>query len=190
MTKGQAEVIQAALQVLNDQGYAGVSLRAVARQMGVRMNTVVWHVKSKKRLDELMADAIVAGVSLEGLPDHWQERAAELARRYRRALLAYRDGASVVVGTYAAEPATLAVADALTGAFLDGGFTEQEAAWTCWCVAYLTLGLCQEEQALPRAPVPESESGHLGALHRTWPFVQDGSFDERFDYGIAKLIAR
>ncbi|WP_372505885.1 TetR family transcriptional regulator [Actinomadura madurae] len=96
MTKSQADVVRAALRVLDEHGAGEVSMRAIARRLGVRMNTVLWHVKSKARLEELMADAIVAGVSLDGLPEHWRERAAEIARRYRRALLAHRDGAAVV----------------------------------------------------------------------------------------------
>ncbi len=183
-------MIQAALQVLDEQGHAGVSIRAVARCLGVRMNTVVWHIKSKVRLDELMADAIVATVSLDNLPVHWQERAVEIARRYRRALLNHRDGAKVVAGTYAAEPATLAVADALISAFVDGGFSHREAVWTCWCVNYLTLGLCQEEQALLDSVVLRLDGAHSEALRRALPFIDDNAFDERFEFGIAKLIAK
>jgi TetR/AcrR family tetracycline transcriptional repressor len=77
------------LENLEEGGFGAVSIRPVARRIGVRMNTVLWHAKSKARLEELMAHAIVAAVPLNDLPENWRGRATELARRYPRALLAY-----------------------------------------------------------------------------------------------------
>ncbi|HUQ55060.1 TetR/AcrR family transcriptional regulator C-terminal domain-containing protein [Lentzea sp.] len=179
--------MRTALEILDERGAGAVSMRAIAQRLDVRMNTVLWHVKTKARLEELMADAIVAGVSLSGLPSHWRERAAEIARRYRLALLAHRDGAAVVAGTYAAEPATLDTAEALVAALLEGGLPERESAWTCWSLIYFVLGLAQEEQAVPdgsRSP----EMGERASLTRVLPFLT-GSFDERFEFGVAKLLS-
>ncbi|WP_026119914.1 TetR/AcrR family transcriptional regulator C-terminal domain-containing protein [Nocardiopsis potens] len=189
MTKSQADVVRTALDVLDERGAAAVSLRAIAQRLGVRMNTVLWHAKSKARLEELMADAIVAGVPLDGLPEHWRDRAAEIARRYRRALLAHRDGAAVVAGTYAAEPATLDVAEALVAALLDGGMSDREAAWTSWSLVYFVLGLTQEEQALPDRAIRTRDVGPRPALKRVFPLLAEESFEERFEFGVARLLA-
>lgn len=190
MTKSQAEVVRAALELLDEEGAGAVTLRAIARRLDVHMNSVVWHARSKARLSELMADAIVSGVSLTGLPRDWHARATEIARRYRRALLAHRDGAVVVAGTYANEPATLDVAEAFVGALLEGGLSEREAAWTCWSVIYFILGLCQEEQALPHRSSDDLTPGERPALEKVLPFLAGESFDERFEFGVAKLLAR
>jgi TetR/AcrR family tetracycline transcriptional repressor len=187
VTKSQEDVVRVALEILDERGASAVSMRAIAQRLGVRMNTVLWHAKSKARLEELMADAIVSGARLDGLPGHWKERAAEIARRYRRALLAHRDGAAVVAGTYAAEPATLALAEALVSALLDGGLSEREAAWTSWSIVYLTLGLTQEEQALPGRE-QDLDVGERPGLRRVLPYLASGSFDDRFEYGVALLL--
>ena len=68
MTKSQADVVRTAIEILDERGAEAVSMRAIAQKLDVRMNTVLWHVKTKARLEELMADAIVGGVSLDGLP--------------------------------------------------------------------------------------------------------------------------
>lgn len=81
----RAVVIDAALQVLRDKGLAGVSTRAVADRLGVRMNTVLWHVKTKARMLELMADAVLGTIDYTGLPASPRERVRELAGRYRPA---------------------------------------------------------------------------------------------------------
>jgi TetR/AcrR family tetracycline transcriptional repressor len=127
-------------------------------------------------------------VPLDDLPRDWRERAVEIARRYRRALLAHRDGAVVVAGTYAAEPATLNVAEALVAALLEGGLSEREAAWTNWDVVYFVLGLTQEEQALPDRSGDVPAVGDRPALRRVLPFLTEESFDERFEFGLAKLL--
>ncbi|MGK5552021.1 TetR/AcrR family transcriptional regulator C-terminal domain-containing protein [Actinomadura kijaniata] len=189
-----AAVVRAAVALLDDRGLDALSTRAVADRLGVRMNTVLWHVKTKTRLLELMADAIVGEVRLDGLPDAWDERARELVRRYRRALLAHRDGAALVTGTYAAEPHTLRFADALVAALLDGGLDDREAAWTAWALTYFTLGLTQEEQAAPATPEGRlaravSSTGHP-ALHRVLAHLDADSFDERFEHGLSALLSR
>ncbi|OLT33202.1 transcriptional regulator [Actinomadura sp. CNU-125] len=187
-----AEVVRAALRLLDDKGAAAVSVRGVAELLGVRMNTVLWHVRNKARLLELMADAITAGASLDDLPARPDERARDLAYRYRRALLAHRDGAVIVAGTYAAEPATLRFADALIAALLDTGLPERDAAWTAWSVIYFTLGLTQEEQAAPDAVsarlTERLDPSRHPALARVATHFVSGTFDDRFEHGLSLLL--
>lgn len=184
-------VVREALALLDDKGVDGVSLRAVAERLGVRLNTVLWHVKTKNRLLELMADAITAETSVEDLPGDWHERARELAHRYRAAMLAHRDGALVVSGRYEAGRGTLRFADALVGALLEGGFDERRAAWTLWNVSYLAIGLTQEEQALPDGVTfPRDLSAEdFPMLARVGSHMDPVVFAERFDHGLGLLLA-
>lgn len=189
----QAEIVATALDLLDEGGADAVSLRAVAERMGVRVHTVSWHVSTKARLLELMADAILGRVSFDGLPAEPGERFCELIRRYRRALLSHRDGARLVAGRYAAEEHTLRLVEALVAALLECGLDERTAAWIVWTAVYFTLGITQEEQfepdtvadALRDAVRPDAHPalthvlGHLAGM----------SFDERFELGL-ELIAR
>ena len=169
-----------------------MSLRAIAGRLDVRMNTVLWHAKTKARLWELVADAIVAGAPTADLPEDPHERVRALARGYRRALLAHRDGAAVVAGTYAAEPATLGFADALVGALLGCGRGEREAVWLCWTVVYFTLGLAQEEQSVPgpgdHRLARAVADGPYPALARVAGHFEGGAFDERFEFGLELVL--
>ena len=189
-----ATVIRAGLDLLDEKGLDAVSTRAVADRLGVRINTVQWHVKTKARMLELMADAVLGEIPLTDLPDVPAERARELARRFRGALLSHRDGAALVVGTYAAEPMTLAFAEALVEALLACGLGDREAAWTSWAVVYFALGLTQEEQAVDHRPLGDilaraiSETTHP-ALHRVAGHLAPASFEERYEFGVAALLA-
>lgn len=190
----RAVVIGAALQVLEERGLDGLSTRAVADRLGVRMNTVLWHVKTKARMLELMADAVLGTVGYEDLPASAPSRVRELAGRYRRALLAHRDGAALVAGTYPAEPHTLRFADHLVEALLSAGADERQAAWTAWTVNYFVLGLAQEEQAAPDRHDDRLDravaSGEHPALHRVLDHLGSGSFEDRFAFGLEAILSR
>jgi TetR/AcrR family transcriptional regulator, tetracycline repressor protein len=188
-----ATVVRAALDLLDDKGAGALSLRGVAERLGVRMNTVLWHAKTKGRLLELMADAIVGEVDLHVAPGPWHERARELSRRYRRALLAHRDGALIVTGTYGAEAATLRYCDAVVAELLEGGFDERRAAWAFWSIQYLALGLTQEEQALAAQGGAHSLAGLPAdgthpALERVARHLETWDFEARFEFALARIL--
>ncbi|MBC2876526.1 MULTISPECIES: TetR/AcrR family transcriptional regulator C-terminal domain-containing protein [Streptomyces] len=186
-------VVGAAFDVLDRGGIGKLSTRAIAAELGVSMNTVMWHIRSKDRLLDAMAEAVLGEVGLEDLPEEWDEQAAELLGRLRRAMLGHRDGAALVAGTFPAEPRTLAVADRLLTALLRGCPDRRSAAWTAWNLFYFTLGLVQEEQAVPatgardrlRAGVDVREFPGLGAALEDFLSVD---FEARFRFGVGQIL--
>jgi TetR/AcrR family tetracycline transcriptional repressor len=186
------EIVRSALDLLEETGHEAVTLRAIARRLGVRLNTVSWHVKSKAGLQALLAEAILAEIPLHRLPTNWRERVIVLVRRYRRALLAHRDGARVVAGTFTPGPATLGYAEAVIEALLSGGVSRHKAGWLCWTLTYFTLGLTQEEQAAPGALADRLESTispeNYPALAQVLPYLVDNEFDSRFEFGLNLIL--
>jgi TetR/AcrR family tetracycline transcriptional repressor len=183
-------IVRTALELLDESGFDAVTLRAVAARIGVRLNTVSWHVKTKARLHDLMADAVLAEIDLDGLPADWRERVSALAHRYRRALLSHRDGGRLVAGTFGAEPATLAAAETLVSALLDGGLPAPAAAWTCWTIIYFTLGLVQEEQGTPGALAGQVVgAGRFPSLALVLPHLTDTEYETRFRFGLDLILA-
>jgi Transcriptional regulator len=186
------EIVATALQLLDEGGIDAVSLRAVAERMGVRVHTVSWHVKTKARLLELMADAVMGRVPLDDLPPDPADRFAELVRRYRRALLGVRDGARLVSGTYPAQEHTLRTIDALVAALLECGLDERTAAWSTWTAVYFTLGLTQEEQGAS-APVGDILGAAVRpdthpALSHVLGHLTGVTFEERFEFGLDLIL--
>ncbi|MCX2733861.1 TetR/AcrR family transcriptional regulator C-terminal domain-containing protein [Saccharopolyspora sp. NFXS83] len=188
-----ATVVAEAVRVLDEHGLDAVTLRAVADRLGVRMNTVLWHVKSKARLRELMADALIGEIGFDDLPGPWEPRVRELFHRLRRVLLAHRDGAALVTGTYALEPHVLRFAEELATTLLRGGLAAREASWAVWTSLYVTLGLVQEEQA-PSGPRPAAlreavDERRYPALHGILGEFTGTDFAARFDFAITAQLA-
>lgn len=186
------QVLSAALDILNDGGLEAVTLRGVADRMGVRLNTVTWHIKTKQRLVGLMADRILAGCADGDLPSSPAERARVLIGRYRAALVAVRDGARLVAGTHVAEANTLGFADRLIQALLDCGAPPREAAWTCWTLIYFTLGLTQEQQSdtetVPAELARIARQDHYRALAIVIDDLGVEDFDDRFRFGVDAIL--
>ncbi|HEY2062884.1 MAG TPA: TetR/AcrR family transcriptional regulator C-terminal domain-containing protein [Amycolatopsis sp.] len=188
----RADIVRVALDVLEESGLEATSLRAVAGKLGVRMNTVLWHVKTKARLRELMADAILDSIGLDGLPEDPRERVVELAHRYRAALLAHRDGGRVVAGTFTSGPGTLGTADALIGALTGLGLDDRQADWTCWTIVYFAIGLVVEEQGSAESPKLHLESPatleRYPHLRRVLLSEANDRFDDRFAFGLDLIL--
>ncbi|CAM3447095.1 TetR/AcrR family transcriptional regulator C-terminal domain-containing protein [Streptomyces albus] len=186
------QVVGAAFDVLDRGGVAKLSTRAIAAELGVSMNTVMWHIRTKDRLLDTMSEAVMGEVELEDLPEEWDDQAAELLERLRRAILRHRDGALLVAGAFPAEVRTLAFTDRLMTALLRGCPTRRTAAWTAWNLFYFTLGLVQEEQAAPagdrdrlRANVDERRFPGLSTVVEDFMSVD---FAERFRFGIRQIL--
>ncbi|MBC9955063.1 TetR family transcriptional regulator [Leucobacter sp. cx-42] len=119
MRNSRADVVAAALRVLDEHGLENCSMRRVASEIGVQVSALYHHVPNKQSLLALMADEIVAGVlhsaavrAAAGNDPLTMARAICLA--LRDALLAVRDGADVVATASAFHTGTIAIEQRLT----------------------------------------------------------------------------
>lgn len=105
-----------ALRLLDEVGLPDLSMRRLATELGVQPSALYWHFASKQELLAAVADRILAHLDVEPTPSE-SDAVLRIARRIRDALLAYRDGAEVVMSSYAlghgADRAHSALVDAL-----------------------------------------------------------------------------
>ncbi len=66
MAVSQEAIVDTGLRLLDDHGLAGVSLRRIARELGVQAPTLYWHVGNKRQLLDLMAERLIAQVRPDG----------------------------------------------------------------------------------------------------------------------------
>jgi TetR/AcrR family transcriptional regulator, tetracycline repressor protein len=189
----EEDVLNAAVNVLDEFGLDGLTLRAVAEVLGVRHNTVTWHIQSKRRLLELMSDSFFSDCLKKPLPTGWRPRVEELVYRGRGALLAHRDGARLMAGLYSPLHNILSYAEAVLGSLKAGGFSPEEASRTHWTLFYFTLGITQEQQSTeaPTGELADTVSAETyPLLHASRAeFTQDRAwFDKQFKYGVDLLL--
>src|SRR5215207_9689886 len=74
-------IVEAALQILVDEGYEAVSMRKVAQALGTGPASLYAHVANKKDLDQLLVDHAAAQVRIpDPDPEHWQEQLKDAMR--------------------------------------------------------------------------------------------------------------
>jgi TetR/AcrR family tetracycline transcriptional repressor len=184
-------VVRTAIQVLDEHGLDGVTARAIAKRLGVTMQTVLWHVGSKSRLLQLMADMIAGEVTYDALPDRWDARVRDLLGRFRAALLRHRESARLFVANPGADPKIAKFSEALVEALLEG-LPQREAAWTNWTLYYFMIGLIQEEQSRSNSlnsQLTELLSGDAyPALRVIAAELDESTFHDRFRFGMDTIL--
>jgi AcrR family transcriptional regulator len=162
----RADVVQAGLDVLDELGLDGLTVRSVATRLGVKPPALYWHVHSKQDLFDEMATEVWRRVNAEltelpvDLP--WQQAMTDFALITRRALLAHRDGAKVFSGTYLTDAGLLEHQEAGLRRMVGEGFALPDVI-RGWRLLYsFTIGFCIEEQA-----VAQSSDERYSLTHRS-----------------------
>jgi len=199
------DVIQTAIQLLQEVGLDGLTLRRLATELGISAPTLYWHVKDKRELLDAMAETMVNDqrASQPPFPAHlpWDEQIAEGLRRQFHALIAYRDGARVVAGNRPTERAMPQIENFLN-IWVEAGFSPAEALASILSFGDYVTGSALEYQAESErrreqsadkqseiwariADYPTLREAALGRMKR----LSDGRFGDSFEHGLQLMMA-
>ena len=151
----RAEIVRAALDLLEEGGLEALSLRQLAKALGMHAPGLYWYIQDKQELIDLMSRAIVA----ETLADErgpvggegWEAWLTEVAVRMRRSMLARRDGARVVAGAHLfSMDDILSLLETTVRVMEDDGFERDIAMHGAITVLRYTMGIALDDQAEPR----------------------------------------
>jgi len=99
----EADIVDAALSLAREHGILRLSMRAVARKLGVPPMTIYGYVPNKAALDALVIDRVLSEIEIPG-PEHgtWEVRLRDLLCDARRILIErphFTDGNAELRGT-------------------------------------------------------------------------------------------
>ena len=144
--------MQAALDLLDEAGMDGLTVRALASRLGVQAPALYWHVRNKQALLDEMATLIWRRVSdvMAGLPADlpWRVVLATYAATIRAELLGHRDGAKAFSGTTLTDPDVVRRGEVTLRNLISQGFTLPDAVRGLLLINNFTIGFCVEEQAV------------------------------------------
>lgn len=196
-TIARENIVEAAFTLLDEAGMEGVTLRKVACSLGIRAPSLYWHFKSKQALIDAMADAMTRDVARD-IPQgqHWRQTLLQIAREFRLAFKAHRDGARVYAGTFLATENVLRVGEASIAALVGAGAPVRFAATTSMDLVYYTMGFVIEEQSWPGdgsmealgeafMALAEQRFPHCWQARDVWSEVE---FDTRFEQGLSLML--
>ena len=144
-------ISRAALEILDEYGFADVTMRRVSSALGVAPGALYWHVKNKQDLISAIATLIVAPLHTKAD----RVGAAELCRLLRETLLSHRDGAELVMsamsqpGSTVAEDLTRLMREALERELngVDKGASPRGVPAVADGLVYMTLGATTVHQS-------------------------------------------
>jgi TetR/AcrR family transcriptional regulator, tetracycline repressor protein len=197
----QEQVVRGAVDLLAKAGLEALTLRALATELGVSAPTLYWHVRDKRQLLDLMAEALVRRAGRSTSPAHgqpWWDWLAEQARVQWRVLTSHRDAALVVAGNRPTETALPEVEDTVAS-LVTVGFPPAEALRTLLAIGNYVIGCAVEFQAeAAREPDPERdarllrqlrEAEDLPNLQAAMPGMASSDPGASFEHGLGLLIA-
>jgi TetR/AcrR family tetracycline transcriptional repressor len=181
----ESEIVAAARGLIREGGLDRLSMRALARELGVPPMTIYSYVPSKDALRELVVNHILGEIRIPG-PDEgtWEERLRELEREARRVLselpgvsAQLRDGGTTE---------TTRLADGVFAILSDGGFSA-EAAFLCFATLFTFMTGQIDLDTMGDAIVGSVPPTTLEGLTRSTQFTRDELFEFGFDAVIEGL---
>jgi TetR/AcrR family tetracycline transcriptional repressor len=153
-TDQQKKIIEAALELLNEEGLNELSVRKLASKLRMHGPGLYWHFKNKEALIDHMAEAILAKEFADLKPcspeESWQEWFITICKRLRQAMLSHRDGARIVAGAHLFPAVTLVkIFECSTESLVSAGIDEEQADLIISTATHFTFGRVIEEQSMP-----------------------------------------
>jgi AcrR family transcriptional regulator len=196
-------VVAEALAVISTDGAEALSMRALARRLGVVPGALYRHVRSKEQLYDLVLDAVLAEVDCQADPGTpWAAQVTALARRLRAVLENHPGVAALLKAREPVSPASLAVAEAFLAPLIAAGLPGRRAALAFRLVYDYTVGFAlgdptsPAEQRLRDTATRQELHGFLRSLpaNRFPTLAAYGIYawandrDQRFDAGLDTLF--
>lgn len=194
-------VADTALRLLNEVGLDGLSLRAIAGELGVKAPALYWHFKDKQALLDEMATEMYRRMAARhplAPDDTWRERLLRTNRGLRTALLAYRDGAKVFSGSRFTSTEHAGRMEDDLRLLTSAGFTLTQATRAITTAYLYTLGFVTEEQGVRPLPGERREGFDVEERARTmadFPLAARiggdlfENYEEHFEEGLALVVA-
>jgi AcrR family transcriptional regulator len=90
-------LVEAALAWIREEGLDGLSMRALADQLAVKAASLYWHVRDRRELVELLADAILESVRVPRSSTGWRQSVLDIAAALSRRVAATKDAERILL---------------------------------------------------------------------------------------------
>ncbi len=161
------KVVCSALELLNEVGFDGLTVRRLADKLGVKAAALYWHFENKQDLiNQLALKILNEGFlqkklgALERMP--WDELLRAMGTHMRKVLLKHRDGATIIARADLSQKNMFRGKDVALKVLVNQGMSAELAIFAMITVSRYTLGFVFEEQSDPLS------NAEKAAISRQW----------------------
>lgn len=142
----RAQIVRAAVELLDEEGLAGLSMRKLGAKLSVAATTLYWHVQTKDDLLEYALDEAYAEIDIPE-PDiaGWRGAATLFAHSMRSIVIRHPWLPTVVNSRISIGPNAMALSARAMAIFRAAGFTGRDVDHAASAVISYTLGFVASE---------------------------------------------
>ena len=160
--------LQVALVIADDEGLEAVTMRRLARELGVEAASLYHHVNGKNQILDGLVDVVAAEIEPPMPSTDWRAAISKRAHNTRAGLRRHPWAVSLMASRTSPGPATLGLLETGIRCFREGGFSVLQAAHAISVVDSYVHGFVLQEVNLPFRD--ESELAAMtGAIMETFP---------------------
>lgn len=180
-------ITEVALTLADARGVESLSMRALAKELGVEAMSLYNHIRNKDDLLGSVVDTVVGRIALPSAGRNWQDELRARAHSMRTVFLAHPWAPPLIVGRINASPNMLTLNEATLGCLRAAGFSYVQADHAMNALDSLIYGFHLLERSMPVEPENYAEAAqtylpaidadrypHFCALGQ---MVADGSYD-------------
>jgi AcrR family transcriptional regulator len=163
--------LEVALALADGEGIEAVTMRRLARELGVEAASLYHHVKGKEQILDGLVELVAAEIELPKPSADWRETVSHRAHHTRAVLRRHPWAVSLMASRTSPGPATLGLLEAGIRCFREGGFSVPLAAHAISTVDSYVHGFVLQEVNLPFRD--ESELAAMtAAIMQTFPAAE------------------
>ncbi len=191
-----------AIALADGGGIAALTMRRLARELGVEAMSLYHHVASKEDILDGMIDRVFAEIELPAEGTEWKPAMRARARSARAALTRHPWAISLMESRSSPGPATLRHHDAVLGSCRRAGFSVAMAAHAFSLIDSYIYGFVLQEVNLPfddssdleqvvgsmMLPFSADDYPHLVELTTEHILEPGYSYGDEFEYGLGLIL--
>ncbi|WP_225443221.1 TetR/AcrR family transcriptional regulator [Lolliginicoccus lacisalsi] len=197
------QILAAAIRLADHTGTAGLTMRALAKDLGVEAMSLYHHIASKDALLDAMVDHVFSEISLPETGTGWRDGMLQRAHSARATLRDHPWALGLMASRSTPGPATLRHHDAVLGCLRHNGFSLPLAARAVALLDSYIYGFVLQENGLPFASAEElatiadgilatpaiaEEYPHLTELITEHALKPGYAYSDEFDHGLDLIL--
>lgn len=160
-------IVAAAIQLLDREGLAALSMRRLAEELGTGAASLYWHVGSKDGLLDLVFDQIIGEYQVpDPDPPRWREQLKDVARAQRAASLRHPYIVRISIGRIPMGPNALRLSEGVLAILRAGGLPPHLAVQGYLLLISTVNGFTVDETGVEDGTDPSSNAPLDPASHQ------------------------
>ena len=160
--------LQVALVIADDEGLDAVTMRRLARELGVEAASLYHHVQGKTQILDGLVEVVATEIEPPMPSTDWRTAITQRAHHTRACLRRHPWAVSLMASRTSPGPATLGLLETGIRCFREGGFSVRQAAHAISVVDSYVHGFVLQEVNLPFRDETEL-AAMTGAIMETFP---------------------